>query len=62
MEAEMFRQVADARAGKPVAVLVPYRQAARPRQPGRLRGEIRIAKDFDDLPPDLAEAFGIDER
>jgi prevent-host-death family protein len=47
------------RAGKPVAILEPYRQANRPRQPGRLRGKIRIAPDFDALPPELADAFGV---
>jgi prevent-host-death family protein len=46
------------RAGKPVAVLEPYHQASRPRQPGRLRGQIRIAPDFDVLAPEWAEAFG----
>ncbi len=47
------------RAGKPVAVLRPYRPDRRPRKPGRLRGKIRIASDFDDLPPDIAEAIGM---
>lgn len=49
------------RAGKPVAVLTPYRGGRQPRVPGRLRGRIQIADDFDSLPPDLSEAFGIDE-
>jgi len=35
------------RAGKTVAVLVPYSKAARMRKPGSLSGKIRIAKDFD---------------
>ncbi len=47
------------RAGKPVAVLRPYNPDRRPRNPGRLRGKIRIAPDFDDLPPDIAEAMGM---
>ena len=47
------------RAGKPVAILEPYRQASRPRQPGRLRGKIQIAPDFDALPQGLAAAFGV---
>ena len=50
------------RAGKPVAVLEPYRQASRPRQPGRLRGKILIAPDFDALPQELAETFGVTPR
>ena len=44
-----------ARAGKPVARLVPYREEVI-RQPGRLRGEIRIADNFDEP---LAELFGL---
>ena len=55
-------EVIISRAGKPVAVLEPYRQSGRPRQPGSLRGKIRIAEDFDVLPPDLAEAFGIERK
>ncbi len=47
------------RARKPVAVLQPYRRSGRPRQPGSLRGQIRIAPDFDALPPEIAEAFGM---
>jgi prevent-host-death family protein len=48
------------KAGKPVAVLAPYERATRARRPGRLRGRITIAPDFDELPADLAERFGID--
>ena len=50
-----------ARAGKPVARLVAYRGPAGPRKPGSMRGEIWIAPDFDVLPADMAEAFGIPE-
>ncbi|HEY7818117.1 MAG TPA: type II toxin-antitoxin system prevent-host-death family antitoxin [Vicinamibacteria bacterium] len=46
------------RAGKPVAVLRAYRKAERPREPGALRGKVRIAPDFDELPDDLADALG----
>lgn len=46
-----------ARAGKPLAKLVPYGDDARPRVPGSWRGRVRIAPDFDDLPADLAMAF-----
>jgi prevent-host-death family protein len=47
------------RAGKPVAILEPYRRSGRPRQPGSLRGQIRISADFDALPLEIAEAFGV---
>ena len=46
-----------ARAGKPLAKLVPYREDDRPRVPGSWRGRGRIAPDFDELTPDLAAAF-----
>ena len=50
-----------AKAGKPVARLVPYHGASQPRQPGAMAGEIWIAPDFDTLPEDIAEAFGARE-
>lgn len=40
-----------ARAGTPVARLVPIR--VKERKPGALKGRIRIAADFDDLPEDF---------
>ena len=48
-----------AKAGKPVARLVPYRGAARSRTPGALKGRIWIAPDFDSLPDDIGESFGM---
>lgn len=50
-----------ARAGKPVARLVKYEGLARPRKPGSMAGEIWIGPDFDTLPDDMAEAFGMKE-
>jgi prevent-host-death family protein len=50
------------RAGRPVAVLRAYRKPERPREPGALRGRIRVAPDFDELPRDLAEALGVTRR
>jgi prevent-host-death family protein len=47
------------KAGKPVARLVRYQGATAPRQPGALKGQIQIADDFDELPDDIAEAFGL---
>ena len=46
------------KAGRPVARLVRYQGAKAPRRPGALKGLIQIADDFDQLPPDFAEAFG----
>ena len=45
--------------GKPVAKLVRYETSEEMRSPGALRGKIKIADDFDKLPDDLAEAFGV---
>jgi prevent-host-death family protein len=47
------------KAGKPVAKLIPYGGSAGPRRPGALKGKIKIAADFDSLPPDIEDAFGI---
>ena len=46
-----------AKAGKPRAKLVPFREASR-RRPGSAKGKIWIAADFDaPLPEALVEAF-----
>jgi hypothetical protein len=41
-----------------MAKLVRYERGDRKRIPGALKGRIKIAKDFDVLPKDTAEAFG----
>jgi prevent-host-death family protein len=47
------------KAGKPVAKLVRYQRSEEQRRPGALKGQIKIAVDFDELPEDIAEAFGM---
>ena len=47
------------KAGKPVAKLVRYERREETRRPGALKGKIKIAEDFDELPEDIAGAFGI---
>lgn len=47
------------KAGKPVARLVRYEKNGQQRQPGALKGKIKIAEDFDDFPKDIAESFGM---
>ena len=49
------------KAGKPVVKLVRYQRSEEKRQPGALKGKIKIADDFDELPDDIAEAFGIEK-
>lgn len=50
-------EVIISKAGNPVARLVPYAEAKKPRRIGILKGKIKIAPDFDELPPSLAAAF-----
>jgi prevent-host-death family protein len=46
-----------ARAGKPVARLVPWRPRGVERKLGLFAGQVRIAEDFDELPADMRTAF-----
>jgi prevent-host-death family protein len=47
-----------AKAGKPLAKLVPLETGKRIRKPGFLKGKIKIASDFDaPLPADMQRAF-----
>lgn len=58
--AEAGEEIVIARAGKPAAVLGPHRQPARgKRKLGGWEGKVVIHEDFDELPPDIAEAFGM---
>lgn len=55
---ERGEEVTIARAGKPVARLVPISVARQPRTPGGLEGKVWVAKDFDEyLPEEFARAF-----
>ena len=53
------QEVIIGKAGKPVAKLVRYERSEKPRQPGALRGKIKISDGFDELPRDIAKAFGM---
>jgi prevent-host-death family protein len=47
-----------AKAGQPVARLVPYQPKGVVRRPGAMRGKIRIKKNFDEpLPKELLVSF-----
>ncbi len=48
------------KAGVPVAVIRPYTAQNSVRIPGALTGKIKIAADFDDLPLEIANAFGME--
>jgi prevent-host-death family protein len=56
-EAAAGAEIIIAKSGRPLAKLVPFRESAR-RRPGKAKGRIRIAADFDaPLPPQLLAAF-----
>ena len=61
-EVEAGARVIIARAGKPVAVLGPYKAAVRRRRLGLFAGQVTLRDDFDELPPDIADAFGVTSR
>lgn len=51
-------EVVIAKAGKPVARLVPVVEKPKRRRPGSARGQIKIAEDFDGpLPQDMQRFF-----
>lgn len=54
---EAGEEVVIARAGRPVARLVPYRAAGRRRRPGLWRGQVQIAPDFDAVNAELERLF-----
>jgi len=43
--------------GNPVAKIVPYTNKIKCRKPGLLKGKIKIAADFDELPEDFLKYF-----
>ena len=60
--AESGEEIVIAKAGHPVARLVPLRKVREERGPGRWRGRMRIADDFDaPLPPDILGEFDSSE-
>jgi prevent-host-death family protein len=61
-EVSTGKEIVIARAGRPVARLVPLATSVEPRRPGLLAGRIRMVADFDDTPEWLIDAFeGNDE-
>jgi len=46
-----------AKAGKPMVKLVPVGRDTRLRRPGRFKGQIRLAPDFDKTPEELIALF-----
>ena len=54
---EAGEEIVIARAGRPVARLVPHRPRIHERKPGLLRGQIVIGPDFDGLDAEIADLF-----
>ncbi len=46
-----------AKAGKPYLDILPHKENRKPRKPGRFKGKIRIADDFDQTPEEIIDAF-----
>jgi prevent-host-death family protein len=46
-----------ARAGRPIARLVPFSVQREPRRPGLWRGQVQLAEDFDETPTALLDSF-----
>jgi prevent-host-death family protein len=55
-DVEKGEEIIIAKANRPVARLIPYREAKR--RPGLLKGKMRVADDFDaPLPEEIIRAF-----
>lgn len=55
-------EIVIAKAGQPLAKLVPYHADKQPRHPGIWRGKVKIADDFDTLPKEVDAAFRGESR
>ena len=56
---EAGEEIVIGRNGKPIAKLVRYKSSKKPRTPNVLKGKFFIPEDFDELPEDIARAFGM---
>lgn len=54
---EAGEEITLARAGRPVARLVPYRQRREPRRLGIWKGQVWMSPDYDAPLPEIVEAF-----
>jgi prevent-host-death family protein len=54
---EAGEEITLARAGRPVARLVPYRARRARRRPGIWKGQVSIGPDFDDPLPEFEQAL-----
>ena len=56
-EVEAGAEITIARAGKPVAKLVPLDYGRTPRRLGLLAGAVTVPDDFDAIIPEIADSF-----
>ena len=54
---EAGEEVVVARAGRPIARLIPFQRRQEPRVPGMWRGRVTFADDFDVTPEDMIRDF-----
>ncbi|EEA95676.1 type II toxin-antitoxin system Phd/YefM family antitoxin [Pseudovibrio sp. JE062] len=50
-------RVVIAKAGKPYLDLVPHKAQLKPRKPGRFKGQIKLAPDFNEEMKDVTSSF-----
>ena len=56
-EVQGGKEVVIGKAGKPIAKLVPIERDTSPRELGGWEGKVRMADDFDTLPPEVLKQF-----
>jgi prevent-host-death family protein len=54
---ESGQEIVIARAGRPVARLVPFRSRRDPRVPGQWRGLVRITPEYDEVDAGILDSF-----
>jgi antitoxin (DNA-binding transcriptional repressor) of toxin-antitoxin stability system len=55
--------IIDGEDGEPIAKLVPYAKKPKTRRTlGGWKGQVWVADDFDKIPEEIAEAFGINDK
>ena len=47
------------RGSRPVAKIIPFKPEGKIKNPGKLRGKIKIASDFDKISPEIMKMFKI---
>ena len=50
-------EIVVSKAGRPLVRLVPVTRVAKARRPGRWKGRVSMARDFNNLPEDVLDSF-----